>query len=99
MMSIYLPIAELPLDVFLLLALGMLGGILAGMFGIGGGFLLTPLLIFLGVPPTVAVASSTNQIIASSVSGFLAHWRRQNVDIKMGLFLLIGGLIGSSVGV
>ncbi len=98
-MLIYLPIAELPLNIFLLLALGGLGGILAGMFGIGGGFLLTPLLIFLGVPPPVAVASATNQIIASSVSGFLAHWKRDNVDIKMGLFLLMGGIIGSSFGV
>lgn len=98
-MLIYLPIAELPLNILLLLMLGGLGGVLAGMFGIGGGFLLTPLLIFLGVPPPVAVASSTNQIIASSVSGFLAHWKRNNVDIKMGLFLLAGGIVGSSLGV
>lgn len=98
-MQIYLPIAELPVDVFLLLALGSVGGILAGMFGIGGGFLITPFLIFIGVPPTVAVASSTNQIIASSVSGFLAHLYRKNVDIKMGTFLLVGGAIGAWLGI
>ncbi len=96
---IYLPIAELPINIILLLGLGGLGGILAGMFGIGGGFLLSPLLIFLGVPPPVAVASCTNQIIASSVSGFMAHWYRRNVDIKMGLFMLIGGVIGAALGV
>ncbi len=98
-MLIYLPIAELPVNILLLLGLGGLGGILAGMFGIGGGFLLTPLLIFIGVPPTVAVATSTNQIIASSVSGFMAHWHRRNVDIKMGVYLLLGGLVGSVIGV
>ncbi len=96
---IYLPIAELPVNIILLLMLGGVGGFLAGMFGIGGGFLLTPLLIFIGVPPSVAVATSTNQIIASSVSGFLAHWHRRNVDIKMGLYLLFGGLFGASLGV
>ena len=98
-MQIYLPIAELPIDIFLLLGLGAMGGVLAGMFGIGGGFLITPLLIFIGVPPNVAVATSTNQIIASSMSGFLAHLYRKNVDIKMGFFLLGGGLIGSLVGI
>ncbi|NDF11548.1 MAG: sulfite exporter TauE/SafE family protein [Proteobacteria bacterium] len=98
-MSIYLPIAELPINILLLLALGGFAGILSGMFGIGGGFLMTPLLIFIGVPPSVAVATSANQIVAASVSGFLAHWRRQNVDIKMGLLLLIGGIVGSSFGV
>lgn len=98
-MQIYLAIAEIPVNVFMLLALGGVGGILAGMFGIGGGFLITPLLIFIGVPPPVAVATSTNQIIASSVSGFLAHWYRKNVDIKMGVYLLGGGLIGAFVGV
>ncbi len=98
-MQIYLPIAELPVDIFLLLALGGMGGILAGMFGIGGGFLITPLLIFIGVPPAVAVATSTNQIIASSVSGFLAHLYRKNVDIKMGVFLLCGGFAGAAIGI
>lgn len=98
-MQIYLPIAELPVNIFLLFGLGGLGGILAGMFGIGGGFLITPLLMFIGIPPTVAVATSTNQIIASSLSGFLAHWYRNNVDLKMGFNLLVGGLLGSSLGV
>lgn len=98
-MQIYLPIAEIPVSILLLLGLGTMAGILSGLFGIGGGFLLTPLLIFIGVPPPVAVATSSNQIIASSLSGFMAHWRRLNVDIKMGLVLLLGGLIGSSLGV
>lgn len=98
-MQIYLPIAELSVNVFALLALGGIAGILSGLFGVGGGFIMTPLLIFLGVPPAVSVASCANQIIASSVSGFLAHWRKQNVDFRMGVILLVGGLIGSSMGV
>ncbi len=98
-MSIYLPIAEMQINVFLLLFLGMLTGILSGMFGVGGGFLTTPLLIFLGIPPAVTVSSSANQIIAASFSGFLAHLRRANVDIKMGIIITIGGFIGSSLGV
>jgi len=98
-MSIYLPIAEIPLDIFLLLFIGCLGGLLAGIFGIGGGFLITPILIFNGVPASVAVATSANQIIASSVTGFLAQWYRKNVDIKMGIFLLVGGLLGAYLGI
>lgn len=98
-MNIYLPIAEISVNVFVVLGLGGVAGILSGMFGVGGGFLLTPLLIFIGVPPTVSVATSANQIIASSVSGFIAHWRRENVDFKMGGFLLAGGFIGSTLGV
>jgi uncharacterized protein len=98
-MQIYLPIAEMSLNVFLLLGLGGLVGFLSGMFGVGGGFLMTPLLIFIGVPPAVAVATQANHIVASSVSGVLAHWSRDNVDFKMGLVLLIGGLIGSTIGV
>jgi len=86
-------------DVFLLLGLGGGIGFLSGLFGVGGGFLMTPLLIFIGVPPPVAVASEANQIVASSVSGALAHWRRGNVDIKMGTVLLAGGLAGSGFGV
>ena len=74
-------------------------GILSGIFGVGGGFLMTPLLIFLGIPPVVAVGSEAPHVLATSVSGFIAHWRKKNVDIKMGIFLLIGGLIGSTVGV
>ena len=98
-MQIYLPIAEISLNVFLLLGLGGAIGFLSGMFGVGGGFLLTPLLIFIGVPPAVAVATQANQVVASSVSGVLAHWSRDNVDFKMGLVLLIGGFIGSTMGV
>ncbi len=98
-MDVYLPIAELSLNVFLLLALGGLAGVLAGMFGVGGGFLLTPLLIFVGVPPAVAVASQANQVIATSVTGLLNQWQRGNVDVRMGLVLLLGGLVGSTAGV
>jgi uncharacterized membrane protein YfcA len=98
-MQIYLPIAEVSVDVFLLLGLGGLVGFLSGLFGVGGGFLMTPLLIFIGIPPTVAVAGAANQIIASSVSGAIAHWRRGNVDFKMGAVLLVGGFIGSYGGV
>src|SRR6266545_4463969 len=98
-MDIYLPIAEVSLDIFLLLGLGAVIGFLSGVFGVGGGFLLTPLLIFIGVPPAVAVASSANQLVGASVSGVIAHWRRGNVDFKMGFILLVGGLAGSVLGV
>lgn len=98
-MYIYLPIAEMPVNVLLILGLGMITGILSGMFGIGGGFLATPFLIFLGVPPPVAVASSTNQIVASSVSGFLVHWRKKQVDFQLGTLMLVGGFVGSFIGV
>ncbi len=98
-MTLYLPIAQMSIDVLLLLALGAGTGILSGLFGVGGGFLMTPFLIFMGIPPTVAVASSANQIIASSVSGFHSHWRKHNVDFKMGMLLLLGGMVGSSLGV
>jgi len=98
-MQIYLPIAEVSVNIFLLLGLGGIVGILSGMFGVGGGFLITPLLFFIGIPPAVAVATSTNQIVASSISGVLAHFKRKTVDTKMGLVLLIGGLIGSAMGI
>ncbi len=98
-MQIYLPIAEMSVNVFLLLALGGGVGFLSGLFGVGGGFLMTPLLIFIGIPPAVAVGTEANQIVASSVSGVLAHWRRGNVDIKMGLILTVGGFVGSTLGV
>ena len=98
-MNIYLPIAEMSVNVFLLLGLGGITGILSGLFGVGGGFLMTPLLIFIGVPPAVSVSTVANQIIASSASGFLAHWRRGNVDFKIGLYLLAGGMGGSTLGV
>ncbi|WP_299816461.1 sulfite exporter TauE/SafE family protein [uncultured Jannaschia sp.] len=98
-MQIYLPIAEVSVNAFLLLGLGGLVGILSGMFGVGGGFLLTPLLFMIGIPPAVAVATGTNQIVASSISGVLAHFRRRTVDLRMGTVLLIGGLIGAALGV
>jgi uncharacterized membrane protein YfcA len=86
-------------NIFLILAMGGGIGFLSGLFGVGGGFLMTPLLIFIGVPAPVAVGTEANQIVASSVSGVLAHWRRGNVDFKMGSILLIGGFFGSSAGV
>jgi uncharacterized protein len=98
-MDIYLPIAEMSVNVILILGLGGGVGFLSGLFGVGGGFLMTPLLIFIGIPPAVAVATEANQIVASSVSGVLAHWRRGNVDFKMGGVLLVGGFAGSSTGV
>ena len=98
-MYVYLPIAEVSVNAFILLGLGGLVGVLSGMFGVGGGFLMTPLLFFIGIPPAVAVATEANQIVASSFSGVLAHLKRKNVDFKMGGVLLIGGLIGASLGV
>ena len=98
-MSIYLPIAGLSVNLLALLALGGGVGFLSGLFGVGGGFLLTPLLIFMGVPSPVAVASGANQVVGASVSGVIAHWRRKNVDLKMGLMLVAGGLLGSLFGV
>ena len=98
-MSIYLPIAEISINIFLLISMGGVVGFLSGMFGLGGGFLMTPLLIFIGIPTNVAVATSANQIVASSVSGALGHWRQGLVDIKMGLVLLFGGIFGSIAGV
>ena len=98
-MSIYLPIAEMNVNILLIVLLGMLVGGLSGLFGVGGGFLMTPLLIFLGIPPAVAVGTEAPHVLASSVSGVIAHWRRKNVDFKMGFFLMIGGVVGSTVGV
>ena len=97
--QVYLPIAELSVSVLLLLGLGGGIGFLSGLFGVGGGFLMTPLLIFIGVPPAVAVATQSNQTVATSVSGVLAHWSRDNVDFKMGFVMLAGGVFGSMVGV
>src|SRR6056297_2496584 len=98
-MQIYLPIAEVSVNAFLLLGLGGMVGVLSGMFGVGGGFLMTPLLFFIGIPPAVAVATEANQIVASSFSGVLAHLRRKTVDLRMGTVLLIGGLVGAGIGV
>lgn len=99
MMHIYLPIAEMSVNIFLILGIGASIGFISGVFGVGGGFLLTPLLFFLGVPAAVAVGTQMTQIVASSVSGVLVHWRKGNVDVKMGLVLLSGGLVGSTIGV
>ncbi|HUS52822.1 MAG TPA: sulfite exporter TauE/SafE family protein [Thermohalobaculum sp.] len=98
-MNIYLPIAEVSVNAFLLLGLGGGVGLLSGIFGVGGGFLMTPLLILIGIPPAVAVATEANQIVASSFSGVLTHWRRKTVDFKIGGVLLAGGLVGSAIGV
>ena len=97
-MDIYLPIAGMSVNALLIVALGGIVGLLSGMFGVGGGFLTTPLLIFYGIPPTVAVASATTQITGSSVSGVHAHWRRGGVDLKMGAVMIVGGSVGSLVG-
>ncbi len=98
-MQIYLPIAETSVNIFVLLGLGGLIGVISGLFGVGGGFLMTPILIFIGIPPSIAVSSGVNQIVASSFSGALAHWKKGNVDLLMGILLLVGGIVGSSVGV
>ena len=92
-MDIYLPIAEISLNMAMLFGIGCAVGFLSGMFGVGGGFLITPLLIFIGVPSAVAVATGSNQVIAASVSGALAHWRRKSIDFGLGLVLLVGGTI------
>lgn len=98
-MQVYLPIAEISVNALVVLAMGSLVGFLSGLFGVGGGFLMTPLLIFIGVPPAVAVGTQANQLVAASVSGALAHWRRQNIDVKMAIVMLFGGLIGTVFGV
>ena len=98
-MNIYLPIAEMSANVFVFLGMGGAVGFLSGLFGVGGGFLMTPLLIFSGVPPAVAVGTESAQIVASSVSGAIAQYRRKNVDVKLGIVLLLGGIVGSMIGV
>ena len=98
-MQIYLPIAEVTANAFVLLGIGGVAGILSGMFGVGGGFLITPLLLLIGIPPAVAVATGVNQVVASSVSGVLAHFRRRSVDLVMGNVMLIGGMFGSALGI
>jgi uncharacterized membrane protein YfcA len=98
-LSVYLPVAGNAISVFLLVGMGALVGLLSGLFGVGGGFLLTPLLIMVGIPPTVAAASDSNQIVAASASGSYAHFRAGNVDLRMGTLLLVGGLGGGTVGV
>jgi len=97
--EIYLPIADLPVNVFLIFFMGVAVGFVSGMFGIGGGFLMTPLLIFVGISPAVAVASVASHISASSFSGFISYWRRHAIDVALGLMLLGGGIIGTAAGV
>ena len=99
LMYIYLPIAEQPIHALVILGVGAFLGLIMGLVGVGGGFLLTPIMMFLGIPPPVAVASVANQLVAPSVSGVLSHWKRSNVDFKMGTVLLTGGVVGSSIGV
>lgn len=98
-MQIYLPVAELSLNIFLLIGLGLAIGFLSGMFGIGGGFIMTPFLIFLGVPAGVAVGTGASQVVASSVSSAIGHWRRGNIDFQMGYLLIGGGVFGALAGV
>jgi len=98
-MQIYLPIAELPVNALVILAMGGAVGFLSGMFGVGGGFLMTPLLIFIGIPPAVAVGTQSTQVVASSVTGALAHWRNASIDFKMGGVMLAGGIAGSITGI
>ena len=98
-MQIYLPIAEVTANAFVLLGIGGVAGLLSGMFGVGGGFLITPLLLFIGIPPAVAVATGVNQVVASSVSGVLAHLKRRNVDLVMGNVMLAGGIAGAGLGI
>jgi Predicted permeases len=97
--TVYLPIAELSVNVFVILGMGAAVGFLSGMFGVGGGFLITPLLIFYNIPPAVAVATGANQVVASSISGAISHFRRGTLDIKLGVVLLVGGLVGATLGV
>lgn len=99
MWHMYLPIAGNSVNILIIFGLGGFVGLLSGIFGVGGGFLMTPLLMMFGIPATVAAASDSNQIVGASTSGTLAHWRLGNVDVKMGLLLLIGGIIGGTIGV
>ncbi|ATO57795.1 sulfite exporter TauE/SafE family protein [Bartonella sp. 1-1C] len=98
-MSIYLPIAELSLSMLILVSMGAIVGFFSGLFGIGGGFLITPLLIFYNIPPTIAVGTGANQVIASSVTGAITHFKKRTLDIKLGILLVIGGGVGSLVGI
>jgi uncharacterized membrane protein YfcA len=98
-MYMYLPIALTSVNYLLVIALGLSVGLLSGLFGVGGGFLMTPLLMMVGIPPTIAAATDANQIVAASSSGMFTHWRLGNVDYKMGIYLLIGGFLGGAGGV
>ena len=99
MLEIYLPIVQVNVDIFLLLFLSLLVGVLSGLFGVGGGFLMTPFLIFLGVPPAYAVANEANNILATSVSGSTTHYLKNTLDYKMGFMIVIGGTFGTLLGI
>jgi uncharacterized membrane protein YfcA len=96
---LYLPIAGTTINILVMVGLGGLVGFLSGLFGVGGGFLMTPLLMMLGIPATVAAASDSNQIVAASASGCYAHWRARTIDVRMGLLMLVGGVVGGTLGV
>ena len=98
-MEIYLPIAQVSVDIFLLLFLSLLVGVLSGLFGVGGGFLMTPFLIFMGIPPVYAVPNEVNNILATSVSGSLTHYFKNTLDYKMGLMIVSGGVFGTLIGI
>lgn len=98
-MDIYLPVAEMSIDALWLLGLGLVVGFLSGLFGVGGGFLLTPLLTFMGVPPTIAVGTQACQLSGTGLSGAMAHWRRRNIDVRMGFILTVGSFLGTGIGV
>ncbi len=98
-MQVYLPIAEISVNALTIIGMGWVAGVLSGLFGVGGGFMLTPLLIFIGVPPAVAVGTQANQLIAASVSGVLGHWRRGAVDVKMALVMQLGSAVGIAIGI
>ena len=99
MLEVYLPIAQVNVDIFLLLFLSLAVGILSGLFGVGGGFLMTPFLIFMGIPPVYAVPNEVNNILATSVSGSLTHWYKNTLDYKMGLMIVSGGVVGTIIGI
>ena len=99
MLEIYLPIAQVNIDIFLLLFLSLAVGVLSGLFGVGGGFLMTPFLIFMGIPPVYAVPNEVNNILATSVSGSLTHWYKNTLDYKMGLMIVSGGVVGTILGI
>ena len=99
MLEIYLPIAQVNIDIFLLLFLRLAVGVLSGLFGVGGGFLMTPFLIFMGIPPVYAVPNEVNNILATSVSGSLTHWYKKTLDYKMGLMIVSGGVVGTIIGI
>ena len=99
MLEIYLPIVQVNIDIFLLLFLSLVVGVLSGLFGVGGGFLMTPFLIFMGIPPVYAVPNEVNNILATSVSGSLTHWFQNTLDYRMGLMIVAGGVAGTLLGI